>query len=123
MFKCRDSALEIVAIGVGRAAILVVADWFANGGLREGGGERDGLNDSTSCGIVRGTGVYGESAKAVYRTGRAWWRFNGMVGEGHDDGGVDLLMDLWRGLGLEMSELSAQLIPETILNGRDRETL
>lgn len=63
--KRGNAVLEVGPVGVGGASVLVLADRVADGGLREGGGQRDGLDHSTSRGVVRRTGMHGESAELV----------------------------------------------------------
>ena len=60
-----NAVLEVGPVGVGGACVLVLANRVADSGLRKGGGQRDGLDHSTSRGVVRRTGVDGESAELV----------------------------------------------------------
>jgi len=53
MFDGCDGLLEIVAVGIGGARVLVGAYWLSDGGLREGGREGDGFDDGAGGGIVR----------------------------------------------------------------------
>lgn len=65
LLKSGNAVLEVGPVGVGGASVLVLADRVADGSLRKGGGQRDGLDDSASRGVVRRTGVNGESAELV----------------------------------------------------------
>ena len=58
-------SLEIGAVRVGGARVLVGTDRLADSRLRKGGREGDGLNDGSSGGIVWGPGVDGEGAEAL----------------------------------------------------------
>ena len=46
------SGLEVYAIRVRRARVLILADWLAHGGLGECGGQRDRLDNGAGNGIV-----------------------------------------------------------------------
>jgi hypothetical protein len=86
LLKGGDAVLEVCPVGVGRAGVLVLADRVADGGLGKGGGQGDGLDHSTSGGVVRCTGVDGESAELVNRRGGPGRRLNGgvvVLGDGH----------------------------------------
>lgn len=61
----RDGSLEVVAVGVGGARVLVDAHGLAHGRLGKGCGQRDGLNDGASGRVDGRAGVDGESAEGV----------------------------------------------------------
>ena len=65
LLKGGNAVLEVGPVGVGGACVLVLADRVADSSLRKGGGQRDGLDHSTSRGVVRRTGMDGECAELV----------------------------------------------------------
>lgn len=82
--KGGNAVFEVGPVGVGGACVLVLADRMANGGLCEGGGQRDGLDHSTSGGVVRSTSVDGERAKLVDGRSSPGGRFDSAVVELRD---------------------------------------
>lgn len=74
-----DGFLEVLAVGVRGATVFVCADGFSDCGLREGGGEGDGLDDGAGGRVVRGSGVDGESTEAVDWRGCSWRSINWVV--------------------------------------------
>lgn len=75
--------LEVGAVRVGRTRVLVLTDRLADGGLCEGGRERDGLNDSASDWIMRRAGVDGQSTEALGGGRRPRRSGNRVVRSGH----------------------------------------
>lgn len=65
----RHSSLEVIPVRVGGARVLVVAYGAADGGLGECGREGDGLDDGAGDRVMRGSGMDGEGAEAVNRSG------------------------------------------------------
>ena len=63
-----DGLLEVVAVGVAGARVLVGTDGLADRGLGEGGRERYGLNDGARDGVLGRAGVDGEGAELVDRS-------------------------------------------------------
>jgi hypothetical protein len=60
-----NAVLKVGPVGVGGTCVLVLSNRLADSRLRKGGGQRDGLDHSTSGGVVRRTGMHGESAELV----------------------------------------------------------
>ncbi len=84
MFYRCDCDLEVIAVGVGGPAIFVCPNWLAYCGLRKGGTEGNGLDDSSGNGVMGRTSVHSESTKSVDRRGGPGRGFNGMICESHD---------------------------------------
>jgi len=89
MLKSSNRLLEVVAIGVGRSAVLVLSHRLSYCGLGKGGRERDGLDNSASSRIVRGASVHRQRTEAVNWRRSPWRGFNGVVGESHLEEGSD----------------------------------
>lgn len=82
-----DGLLEVVAVGVAGARVLVDADGLAHARLREGRREGDGLDDGAGDGVMRRPGVDGEGAEVVDGRGRPRRGLDGVLGgDGHDCG-------------------------------------
>lgn len=74
-----NGSLEVGAVRVAAARVLKGADGLAEAGLGKSGGQRDGLNDGASDGIVGRAGVHGEGAEACDGGGRARRCLDGLV--------------------------------------------
>lgn len=79
----RYGRLEVVAVGVRRPRVLVLADGTADRRLRKRRRERDGLNDGARGGVVGGSGVHGERSEGVHGGRRSRRRGHGIRVERH----------------------------------------
>lgn len=82
MLEGSDSRLEVGAVGVGGARILVLADRLADGRLGEGRGEGDGLDDGAGVRVVGRAGMDGERAEGVHGCRGTRGRRDGVRGDG-----------------------------------------
>lgn len=88
LFEGGNGRLKVPSVGVGGARVFVLADGFADRGLRVGGAEGDGLDDCARDRIVRRACVDGESAKLVDGRWGSWRRLDGRMA-------IDDLVEAW----------------------------
>lgn len=88
LFEGGNGGLKVPSVGVGGARVFVLADGFADRGLRVGGTEGDGLDDCARNRIVGRACVDGESAELVDGRWGSWRRLDGRMA-------IDDLVEAW----------------------------
>src|SRR5688572_1351060 len=83
MLERCNSGLEVCAVRIRGARVLVCAYWLADSRLGEGGREGDGLNDGASDRIMGRASVNGQGAEALSGSGRARRSGDRVVGDSH----------------------------------------